>query len=173
MEWKKSFLCCHVPCVTSKWDYVFVHEFSRKHGFFHLLKSDVVVTFSSARQPPLNNLVTNEMNFMANHIVRYFGRHLFLTILLDQSLFCGTADCPYFGLYDRRFYSQGGSLSCTLTCLHVVILWVTSGATSAFSTNRGEHCVSINTSGLYIPHASRAGQAVVGYEPSQFADVWT
>ena len=37
MEWKKTFLGHHVPCITSKWGYVFVREFSRKHAFFHLL----------------------------------------------------------------------------------------------------------------------------------------
>ena len=45
------------------------------------------------------------------------------------------------------FQSQGGSLICTLTCLHVMNLRVTSGATPAFSTNRGVHCVSLCTAG--------------------------
>ena len=43
------------------------------------------------------------------------------------------------------FQSQGGSLTCTLTCLCTVNLRVTSGATPAFSTNRGVHCISMCT----------------------------
>ena len=35
------------------------------------------------------------------------------------------------------FQSQGGSFTCTPTCLHVVNLRVMSGATPAFSTSRG------------------------------------
>ena len=45
------------------------------------------------------------------------------------------------------FQSQGGSLACTLTCLYAVNLRVTSGATAAFSTNRGVHCISMCTAG--------------------------
>ena len=41
------------------------------------------------------------------------------------------------------FQSQSGYLACTLSCLHAVILKVTSGATPAFSTNRGVHCISM------------------------------
>ena len=40
------------------------------------------------------------------------------------------------------FQIQSGYLACTLSCLHAVILKVTSGATPAFSTNRGVHCIS-------------------------------
>ena len=39
--------------------------------------------------------------------------------------------------------SRSGSLACTLYCLRAVIPKVTSGATPAFSTNRGVHCVSV------------------------------
>ena len=38
---------------------------------------------------------------------------------------------------------QGGSLACTLTCLHAVNLRATSGTTTALSTNRGVHCISV------------------------------
>ena len=41
------------------------------------------------------------------------------------------------------FQIQSGYLACTLSCLHAVILKVTSGATPAFSTNRGVHCISV------------------------------
>ena len=41
------------------------------------------------------------------------------------------------------FQIQSGYLACTLPCLHAVILKVTSGATPTFSTNRGEHCISV------------------------------
>ena len=43
------------------------------------------------------------------------------------------------------FQIQSGYLACTLSCLHAVILKVTSGATPAFSTNRGVHCISMYT----------------------------
>ena len=39
--------------------------------------------------------------------------------------------------------SQGGSLTCTLTCLRAMNPRVTSGATPVFSTNRGVHCTSV------------------------------
>ena len=41
------------------------------------------------------------------------------------------------------FQIQSGYLACTLSCLHAVILKVTSGVTPAFSTNRGVHCISV------------------------------
>ena len=41
------------------------------------------------------------------------------------------------------FQIQSGYLACTLSCLHAVILKVTSGVTPAFSTNRGVHCISM------------------------------
>ena len=43
----------------------------------------------------------------------------------------------------HRFQSQSGSLTCTCTCMHMVNLRVMSGATCAFSTNRGVHCISM------------------------------
>ena len=43
------------------------------------------------------------------------------------------------------FQSRSGSLACTLSCLRAVIPKVTSGATPAFSTNRGVHCISVYT----------------------------
>ena len=49
--------------------------------------------------------------------------------------------------------------------LYTVSLRVISGATPAFSTNRGVHCLSIQQAHLPdIPYASRGGQAVVGCE---------
>ena len=45
------------------------------------------------------------------------------------------------------FQSQGGSVTCTLTCLHMLNVRATSGATSAFSTNRGVYCISVYTAG--------------------------
>ena len=45
----------------------------------------------------------------------------------------------------HRFQSRSGSLACTLSCLRAVIPKVTSGATPAFSTNRGVHCISVYT----------------------------
>ena len=41
---------------------------------------------------------------------------------LDQGSFCGATDCPYLRLCDppHGFQSQGGSLTCILTCLHAV-----------------------------------------------------
>ena len=41
------------------------------------------------------------------------------------------------------FQIQSGYLACTLSCLHAVILKVTSGVTPAFSTNRSVHCISM------------------------------
>ena len=41
------------------------------------------------------------------------------------------------------FQSQSGYLACTFSCLHAVILKVTSGVTPGFSTNRGVHCISM------------------------------
>ena len=41
------------------------------------------------------------------------------------------------------FQIQSRYLACTLSCLHAVILKVTSGVTPAFSTNRGVHCISV------------------------------
>ena len=41
------------------------------------------------------------------------------------------------------FQIQSGYLACTLSCLHAVILKVTSGVTPAFSTYRGVHCISM------------------------------
>ena len=63
----------------------------------------------------------------------------------------GATHCPLFWtLCDPHhgFQGQGGFLACTLTCLHAVNLRVTSGATSAFSTHRGVHCISMYTTGL-------------------------
>ena len=43
-------------------------------------------------------------------------------------------------LKPHGFQSQGCSLTCAHTCLRTVNLRVTSGATSAYSTNRSVHC---------------------------------
>ena len=63
-------------------------------------------------------------------------------------LFWTSCDPPH------GFQSQGGSLTCTITCLCVVNLRVTSGATPAFSTNRGVHCISVYTAGPPSRHPS-------------------
>ena len=81
---------------------------------------------------------------------------------LHQGPFCGVSDCgvhwlPQFcTLCDppHGFQSQGGSLACILTCLHVVNVRVTSGATPAFSTNRGEHYISSYTTDSPSRHPS-------------------
>ena len=64
----------------------------------------------------------------------------FLIFYLDQGPFFGATDCSCYG-----FQIQSGYLACTLSCLHAVILKVTSGVTPAFSTNRGVHCISVYT----------------------------
>ena len=56
--------------------------------------------------------------------------------------------------------SQGGSLTCTLTCLCTVNQWAMSGATPAFSNNRGVHCITMYTAGL----PSRHGGAAVRFD---------
>ena len=57
------------------------------------------------------------------------------------------------------FQSQGGSLTCILNYLHMVNLRVTSGATSAFSTNRGVHNISMYTAGSPSRHPSSKQQS--------------
>ena len=58
----------------------------------------------------------------------------------------------------RGFQIQSGSLACTLSCLHAVIVKVTSEATPAFFTNRGIHCLSMYTTcqpSLFESHTCR------------------
>ena len=55
---------------------------------------------------------------------------------------------------------QSGYLACTLSCLHAVILKVTTGATPAFSTNRGVHCIS-----MYMAWLARLLSHALGFEP--------
>ena len=55
---------------------------------------------------------------------------------------------------------------CTFVCLHMVNLRATPGATPAFSTNTLYNHVYNRD----IPHASRGGQAAVGYIPRQSVD---
>ena len=64
--------------------------------------------------------------------------------------------CPLHG-----FQIQSGYLACTLSCLRAVILKVTTGATPAFSTNRGVHCISVYTAWL-----ARLLSHALGFEPS-------
>ena len=62
------------------------------------------------------------------------------------------------------FQSQGDSLTCTDTCLHLVNLRVRPSATPTFSANRGVLRVSmcIQQARLPgIPHASSGGHAAV------------
>ena len=63
-------------------------------------------------------------------------------------LFCTSCYPP------RGFQSQGGSFACTLTCLCAVNLRVMSGATPAFSTKRGVHCIRVYTAGPPSRHPS-------------------
>ena len=58
------------------------------------------------------------------------------------------------------FQIQSGYLTCTLSCLHAVILKVTTGATPAFSTNRGVHCISMYTAWL-----ARLLSHALGFKP--------
>ena len=58
------------------------------------------------------------------------------------------------------FQIQSGYLACTLSCLHAVILKVTTGATPAFSTNRGVHCIS-----MYMAWLARLLSHALGFEP--------
>ena len=67
----------------------------------------------------------------------------FKIFCLDQGPFCGATDCSC--VLPHGFQIQSGYLACTLSCLHAVILKVTSGVTPAFSTNRGVHCISVYT----------------------------
>ena len=89
-------------------------------------------------------------------IMKFFC--FFKKFLLDQGPFCGATDCPYFGLcvtLPMGFKARGGSLACTLICLHAVNLRVTSGATPAFSNNRGVHCIGgVYTTGPPSGHPS-------------------
>ena len=59
--------------------------------------------------------------------------------------------------------SKPGWFSCLHTCLHTVNLWVMSGATPAFSTNRSVHCKACIYQACLpdIPHASSGGQPMV------------
>ena len=72
-------------------------------------------------------------------------KSFFLKFLLDQFPFCGATDCSCFGL--RVFFLMGFKsrvdLACTLSCLCVMIMKVTSGATPVFFTNRGVHVINM------------------------------
>ena len=83
---------------------------------------------------------------------------------MDQGPFSGATACPYFGLCVTLLMeaSQDGSLTCTLTCLHAVNLRVTSGTTSAFSTNTGAHCTSMYTADSPSRHLSCKQQRAGG-----------
>ena len=71
-------------------------------------------------------------------------------------LFWTSCDPPH------GFQSQGDSLTCILTCLHALNPRVTSGATPAFFTNRGVHCIGVYTAGLPSGHPPCGrGQAIV------------
>ena len=75
-------------------------------------------------------------------------------------LFWTSCDLP------RGFQIQSGSLTCTLTCLRAVIPKVTSGATPAFSANRGVHytCVYSRLPGTFSDlHRSRTPNALVSW----------
>ena len=99
-----------------------------------------------------------------------------MTLLLHHEIFVGLQFILwghwlflFWTLYDpsHGFQSQGGSLTCTLTCLHAVNLRVTSQwPTPAFSTNKSVNCMTHGMCVqqaclLHIPHASSRGQAAV------------
>ena len=75
------------------------------------------------------------------------------------------------------FQIQSGYLACTLSCLHAVILKVTSGVTPAFSTNRGVHCISVYTALWLVTfptcHVCNRGRLPdsIGRPPTQCADM--
>ena len=58
------------------------------------------------------------------------------------------------------FQIQSGYLTCTLSCLCALILKVTTGATPAFSTNRGVHCIRV-----YMAWLARLLSHALGFEP--------
>ena len=70
---------------------------------------------------------------------------LFFYFLLDQCPFCGATDCPYFGLCVTLpvGFKAGVVLSPAHLLACTVNLRVMSGATPAFSTNRGVHFASV------------------------------
>ena len=72
---------------------------------------------------------------------------LFVKFLLDQGPVCGATDCSCFGLHVSFLmgFKSRVDLACTHSCLRAVIPKVTSGATSAFSTNKGVHCITVYT----------------------------
>ena len=81
---------------------------------------------------------------------------------LNQGVFLGATDYLHFGLNETLpmgFKARDGSLVCTLGCLFIVILGVTSGAATAFSSNRGVYCLSMCTTGSIpdMPHGDRGG----------------
>ena len=82
-------------------------------------------------------------------------RYVQWKLLLFFKIFCWTkvyfeaTDCPHFGLhvtlsigFKARWFSG------LLTCLRMVNLKLISGATPAFSTTSGVHCISVYTAGL-------------------------
>ena len=93
-------------------------------------------------------------------------------------------DCSCFGLlvsFLMGFKSSRVDLACTLSCLCVVIPKVTSGATPAFSTNRGVHYIRVYTawqpshfdphtcSHQTYPQALMAPRSEPGLEPMAWA----
>ena len=94
-------------------------------------------------------------NFMKH--VHWQGSKIFLNFLLDQGPFCEATDSPYFVL--RVTLPMGFKARVVLspahsTCLCAVNLRVMSGATPAFSTNRGVHCIRVYTAGPPSRHPS-------------------
>ena len=74
----------------------------------------------------------------------------FLKFLLDKCPFLWSHWLLLFWtscVLPHGFQSQSGSLTCTLSCLHAVILKVTNGVTPAFSTNRSVHCIKCTRHG--------------------------
>ena len=95
--------------------------------------------------------ILTKWNILSNCLLIYSRERIFLfffffnflsgprSILWSHWLLLFWTSC----VLPHGFQIQSGYLACTLSCLHAVILKVTSGATPAFSTNRGVHCISM------------------------------
>ena len=152
---------CTVPKFTALVPYLFAHHLVPQISLIpmravHLITEGATVSSLNCTVPK---------SYMYTYLAPYILT-CFLIFVGPISFLCGhwlplfwTSCDPPIG-----FQKQDGSLACMLTCLHVLNLRVMSGATPAFFTNRGVHCISMYTAGL--PHASSGGQAMV------YANFW-
>ena len=104
----------------------------------------------------IRSIVFNYRSGLLNPKYCFFFKFKFLfgprSILWSHWLLLFWTSC----VLPHGFQIQSGYLACTLSCLRAVILKVTTGATPAFSTNRGVHCISMYTAWLtrLLLHAS-------------------